>query len=124
MNTLQFVSKKFNTTSDTIGAFTSTLCLIHCLLSPLVFVLLIGGTTAWWGLIDYLFLGIALVAIYYSAQKTVLPWMPIALYGSWLLLAFFILNERFHILHLDHAVIFLPTISLVALHLYNRHRSR
>ncbi|MEM6632152.1 MAG: MerC domain-containing protein [Bacteroidota bacterium] len=125
MNDLQ-VSTKVTTTSDILGAIASFVCLVHCLLTPVLF---IAHTHAhdhhesgpiWWGVIDYLFLVISFVAISFSARKTSLKWMPYALYLSWTFLAGYILVEKFHLLHLAHEWIYLPAISLVFLHLYNR----
>lgn len=126
MNNLQLTSSKINATSDTFGALASGLCLLHCLATPFIFVVQAGTVSChesgpmWWSIIDYIFLAVSFLAIYYSAKKTSSKWMPVALYTSWVLLAFFILNERFHFLHLSHAFLYLPAISLVGLHLYNR----
>ncbi|MEM9919501.1 MAG: MerC domain-containing protein [Bacteroidota bacterium] len=115
-----------NDRSDMFGAFASGLCLIHCLVTPLIFVAQACTTSCcatgptWWGMIDYLFLGISIIAIYYSAKSTSIKWMPIALYASWLLLAICILNERFGLFHVNQFVNYVPAIGLVGLHLYNR----
>ena len=116
--------------SDILGAIASSLCLIHCLATPFIFIAQAGavghhhhhGEAAplWWHSVDFIFLVISFLAVYYSALNTRLKWMPIALYVSWGLLALFILNEKFHLLHLDHIFILVPAISLVGLHLYNR----
>ena len=71
-------------------------------------------------MVDYLFLLISILAIQHSAKHTSLKWMPIALYVSWGLLTFMILNERLHLLSLPHQAAYLPAFSLVTLHLYNR----
>lgn len=128
MNIFQLASNKVNTTSDTIGAFASTLCLAHCLLTPLIFLshAHLGdhdhheSSPLWWGSLDFIFLLLSFVAIRFSAKKTSLKWMPAVLYFAWALLAAFILIEKFHLLHLPHELIYIPALGLVGLHLYNR----
>ncbi len=127
MNNFQLVSNnRINLSSDTLGAFASGLCLIHCLVTPLIFVVQACTATCceagpwWWGMIDYLFLGVSFAAIYYSAKSTSLKWMPAGLYITWGILALVILNESFSVLTLPSASIYFPAIALVGLHLYNR----
>ncbi len=125
------VRKELTTTSDIFGALASGLCLVHCFATPFFFLFQASAVTQsaitgslWWGLLDYFFLGISLVAIYFSAANTPVKWMPAALYGSWGILTLFILNEKFHLFHLSHALMFIPAIGLVSLHLYNRRHCR
>lgn len=129
MNTFSLVSNSMNTKSNLIGALASGLCLIHCLATPLIFVA--QATAAhhhhdhhhhdmgWWSGLDYLFLVISSIAVYYSAQNTSLKWMPLALYSSWVALSLLILNEKLHLIHLPHEMIYIPTLSLIGLHVYN-----
>lgn len=128
MNAFQLVTNAVNTKSNLFGALASGLCLVHCLATPLLFIA--QASTAhhdhhhheigWWSSLDYIFLVISAVAVYYAAQNSSLKWMPLALYSSWAILAFLILNEKFHLLHLPHEAIYFPTLSLIGLHLYNR----
>lgn len=129
MNFSQIATLRSNS-SDTFGALASGLCLLHCVATPLIFLAHAGthdhheSSPMWWGMIDFLFLAISLVAIRYSAKKTALRWMPFALYVSWGLLAGYILIEKLHLFHLSHALIYFPALSLVFLHLYNRRHCR
>lgn len=130
MNTVQLVTNTFNNRSNLFGALASGLCLIHCLATPLLFIAHTAASDhhhhhdhhdiGWWSSLDFAFLAISIVAVYYSAKNSSLKWMPIALYASWMVLALIILNEKMHLLHLPHEVIYIPTISLIGLHLYNR----
>ena len=125
MNNSQLINT-INNKSDFFGVIASSLCLIHCLATPLIFVVQACTKSCcaagpwWWGLIDYFFLVVSLIAIYYSARSTTLKWMPLALYLSWGLLAFLILHERFPYFDIPHLMIYLPAFGLVFLHLYNR----
>ena len=115
-----------NNQSDLFGVLASSLCMVHCLATPLIFV--VQASTAvcsevgplWWRLMDYLFLVVSIIAIYQSAKTTASPWMPKAMYVGWGILAFLILNESLHVLPIPHLLIYLPAFSLVFLHLYNR----
>ena len=59
---------------DNIGVLTSTLCMIHCLASPFLFIAQTCSATCceatpiWWKWIDYLFLAISFFAIRRSTQ--------------------------------------------------------
>ena len=114
------------TKSDLFGVLASSLCMVHCLATPLIFVVQASTATCsevgpwWWRVMDYLFLVVSLAAIFHSAKLTSLKWMPKALYACWGILAFLILNDSFHVLPIPHAMIYLPAFSLVFLHLYNR----
>ena len=122
-------SKLFNT--DSLGAVVSGLCLIHCLATPFLFVAHTGAhhnrhhqgaSPEWWGLIDSTFLLVSLIAVFWAVRHTSKQWMKVALPTSWLLLAGVILNEKFEVVHLAEAWIYVPALSLVVLHLYN-HRN-
>jgi hypothetical protein len=121
MNTFQFTSK-----SDIIGAMASSLCLIHCLATPLLFVTQAGilgigdSYLEWWGIIDVIFLIVSFIAIWWSSKNTSKRWVRFALWVSWLLLALVIINEKLSLFPLFEEAIYVPSISLVFLHLYNR----
>lgn len=111
---------------DLLGVLASSLCMVHCLATPIIFVVqasIVGCSEAgpwWWRMIDSLFLVVSIIAIYHSARATSLQWMPMALYGCWGVLAFLIINEQLSLLTIPHYLIYLPAFSLVFLHLYNR----
>jgi len=112
--------------SDIYGSTASTLCLIHCLATPFLFAAHTGHIHGhhthplWWGLLDLLFVGISLIAVYWSTKNSSKRWMKYALWFSWGLLAFVILNEKLGMIHLAEAVIYIPSMLLVVLHLYNK----
>jgi len=115
-------------TSDTWGALASGLCLIHCLATPFIFAAHAGAAAHdhhhespfWWGLIDSVLLVVSFLAVVWSARNSSRQWVKVALFLSWAVLAGIILNEKFGWLHLPEALIYLPAVSLVGLHLYNR----
>ncbi|WP_253256282.1 MerC domain-containing protein [Formosa algae] len=62
---------------DSVGAIASTLCLIHCIATPVLFMVQscaldgcqVDAVPTWWGFIDYVFLVIAFFAIYRSTKS-------------------------------------------------------
>ncbi len=112
--------------SDIIGVFASTLCFMHCLATPFLFVARAGLATGgalhpwWWGTFDILFLVISFSAVYWSAKNTSKRWLAYAFWGLWTLLALLVVSEKMEIGHLEEKLIYLPTIGLVLLHFYNR----
>ncbi|NKI32175.1 MerC domain-containing protein [Croceivirga thetidis] len=121
MNILQLTSK-----SDVIGISASTLCLIHCIATPFLFVAqaeLLGGTEShpfWWGLLDIAFLLVSYFAVWWSASNTTKTWVPYALWISWGFLSLIVLNEKFELMRLPEQLIYIPTVCLIIFHLYNR----
>ncbi|MRH99501.1 MerC family mercury resistance protein [Kriegella sp. EG-1] len=112
--------------SDILGSFASSLCLVHCIATPFLFIAQAGSATCcdgpplWWKFMDYLFLGISFFAILWSTKTTTLKWIKPVLWLNWSVLATIILNEKLELFHLPEAVIYIPAIALVMLHLYNR----
>ena len=100
--------------------------MVHCLATPLIFVVQASTVRCseigpwWWRTIDYLFLLISIAAIYHSVKTTSFNWMPKAMYASWGILAFLIVNEGLYLLPIPHLLVYMPAFSLVFLHLYNR----
>ena len=105
--------------SDTIGALSSSLCLIHCVFTPFLFVLQSHSsccsvsTPLWWKSIDYIFLAISFFAVYKSGKETSKTWVKHGFYICWLLLFFIVINERVRWLALSNYAIYIPSLSLV-----------
>ncbi len=112
--------------SDTFGAITSTLCMLHCLVTPLFFIAQAsaavghGEAPVWWRSLDYLFLVISFLAVYRSAQITSSSFIKPALWISWIALFVVIVNEKLGWIPLPEYSIYAPAMALVGLHLYNR----
>ncbi|WP_298520995.1 MerC domain-containing protein [uncultured Kordia sp.] len=113
--------------SDTIGIYASSLCLVHCLATPLLFIaqsqmICCEGTSVplWWKALDLFFLVISFVAIYWSVISTSKEWMKYALWTTWFVLSFILINERMQWLSIPEYAIYFPSLSLVFLHFYNR----
>lgn len=112
--------------SNNIGVIASTICLVHCMATPFLFVaeLCIDSccetAPTWWIFLDYIFLFVAFFAVYQSTRLTSNKTIAIALWLSWLILCLIIVNERIRFFNLSEYAIYLPTLSLIFLHIYNK----
>ncbi len=111
--------------ADTLGILSSSLCLVHCLATPVLFVArtVVGAsadaTPHWWHLIDFVFLAVSLVAIYFATKSSCMAWLSRSLWGSWMLLAALLLNESLGALPIPEWTLYVPALSIVFLHSYN-----
>lgn len=116
----------YKSKSDTIGMFASSLCLLHCMLTPFLFIAhaqtMCHEVSApfWWKILDYGFLIISFFAIYWSTKSTSKQWIKFALWITWLFLCAIIINEKVQWFFIPEYVIYIPSFGLVILHLYNK----
>lgn len=112
--------------SDILGALASTICLIHCLITPLIFVAQTCSKTCcataptWWKLVDFIFLIISFFAVCHSTDLTPKSWLKISFWISWIGLALLIMNDHLHFFQQPHEAVYFPSLVLIMLHLYNR----
>jgi len=112
--------------SDNLGAISGTLCLIHCVATPFIFIVQSCSLTCcetapvWWRFIDYFFLVISFFAVYQTTKNTTSLWIKPALWVSWSLLFLIILNEKLMWFPLSEYIIYFPALSLILLHIYNK----
>lgn len=110
---------------DTFGALASTLCVIHCVATPFLFVVqscaLHGcdATPSWWKNLDFLFLVVSFFAVNQSVKTTSKSFMKPLLWINWSLLCLVLVNEKMHWLSLSEYVTYTFAISLAVIHLYN-----
>jgi len=110
---------------DLYGALASTLCLVHCIATPLILISYsyitkeYSAALTWWENLDYLFLIIAFVAVFRSIQTTTKNVMRLLLCISWILLFAMIINEKFELFQLPEYLTYTSAIMLTGLHLYN-----
>lgn len=111
---------------DIFGATASTLCAIHCLAAPMLFLAQASLSTGhieipgWYQMIDYIFLTVSFLAVFYSVKNSSKSWMRKMLWLTFAVLFSAIINETFEVFHLGEAAVFIPAFSLSGLHLYNR----
>ncbi len=110
---------------DTLGIVASGLCLAHCLVTPFLFmahtgsVIFQGEHPAWWKSLDIIFLGLSFIAIRKSIKTTSRPNIKYAFWISWLLLFVIVVNEKLTAFPLAEEAIYVVSILLVVLHVYN-----
>lgn len=115
-----------NKNLDSIGALASGLCLIHCIVTPLIFLaqtctaVCCDTAPAWWKTIDYFFLGVSFIAVYRSSKNTSKSWISLTLWFSWVGLSLLIINEKFELISISENTIYIPAIILIFIHLYNK----
>ena len=113
--------------SDWLGAAASGLCAIHCTLTPIFFAAkpVLDSTVGehahghgWWGALDYIFLVLSLLAVWYSARHTTHTTLKWGLWAAWGLFAFGLLSEPFGV-PFGHWFMYVGSISLVIAHIKN-----
>ena len=118
--------------ADMFGAMASGLCLIHCLATPIIFVAKACSVSCcasptipiWWKIVDFLFLIVSLIAIYYATRKTTKNWLKISLWISWVLLLFVVSNDSIGFVQIPPALSYAPAFSIIILHAYNYRSGR
>lgn len=111
---------------DTVGIFASSLCLVHCIATPFLFLIQAHSSTMHtmtsklWVSLDYFFLIFSLLAIYWSTKASSKYWIKGIFWTLWLAMSFIILNEKIEFLNIPEYAIYFPSLGLIALHFYNR----
>lgn len=110
---------------DYVGIVAGFLCLVHCLATPFIFIAkscaitCCANTPSWWHTIDYIFLVISCFAIYHSTKTSQKSWVKIGLWFNWFALLCIVANEKLEIIYLAKEIIYIPSIAIVILHIYN-----
>lgn len=116
---------KLKINSDLIGVCASTLCTIHCLATPFLFLATActktccSGAPTWWLWIDYAFLLISFFAVYRSTKTTTKSWIKPTLWFAWSALFAFIFLEQNTELHLSNYYKYSAASLLTIVHIYN-----
>tara|TARA_Y100000589_G_C27196265_1_gene646945 strand:+ start:2719 stop:3135 length:417 start_codon:yes stop_codon:yes gene_type:complete len=119
-----------NNLSDKIGVFASITCMVHCAITPLIFIANLCSLSCcsqaplWWRSLDYIFLGITFIAIIQSNKAQTLKIIKWLFGVSWVLLAFFIVNESVMLFSITHHLKYIPALAIVFLHMYNMRTCR
>jgi multidrug transporter EmrE-like cation transporter len=111
--------------TDKVGIIASTLCMIHCIATPFLFLAkscsasCCEASPSWWSSLDFLFLTVSFFAIYQSNKNSSKTYIKYAMWTSWGVLLAVLLNEKFQLLALAESAIYFPAMMLVILHVYN-----
>ena len=116
------ITKSLSVHPDNVGATFSLLCAAHCFATQLLFItqshlLTVPG---WWQVLNYIFLTLSFLAVYKSAQNSSSQLIKVLLYVSWSFLAFLLISEEFHLLHLPEPITYFTGFTLAFLHIYNK----
>ena len=101
--------------SDIYGATSSSLCLAHCLFTPLLFL----SPIWWWSSLNIIFIMVSFVAVYNSVKKTSRNVMKPLFWLGFSILTLSIVNEEFHFLHVPEIFNYSAAGFLAGLHIFN-----
>ena len=110
---------------DSIGIVAGILCGIHCLATPFIFIAKACSATCcseaptWWTTIDYIFLLISFIAIYFITKNSKLNWLKYSFWVSWIALFIIIANHSLKIFSTADYLIYIPASMIIILHFYN-----
>ena len=118
--------------SDLVGILASGLCIVHCAIAPVIFAArpLFSGhehshqsSLLNWESLDFLFLGLSLVAVIYSANHTRNNLIKVGFWASWALFAGGLAGAHFSLFSGDW-MMYAGSIVLVGLHFINYQMTR
>lgn len=121
MKSIKFLTNN----SDFFGFLTCSLCLVHCISTPLILLSLSSLNTklsmsySWWSNLDYVFLLISFFMVYFSTQITTVKRMKYFFWLSWFSLLLIIINEKTELYEFSEYVNYLTITGLSLLHLFN-----
>jgi len=111
--------------SDAFGVLACTLCLIHCIATPFIIISFNYSnieqlaSPIWWKSLDYIFLIISLIMVYFSVQTTSKSSMKYFFWFGWGLLFAMIMNEKAELLNLPEYMTYASALLLAGIHFYN-----
>ena len=107
---------------DYLGVTFSSLCMLHCFLTPFLFITQAHLSTmpAWWQPLNFVFLSLSFFAVYRSSQKSSNQIVKFFMYLFWTILAFLLISEEIELLHLPEALTYATGSILAFIHIYNR----
>ena len=111
--------------SDNLGILFSTLCFIHCLITPFFYMTFAGLfiqneliSFSWKG-INLIFIILSLFAVNRSTKKTTSKIIKPIFWFSWIFLFFVLFNEEVKFIELPELVSYLSALNLAGIHVYN-----
>ena len=111
--------------SDFFGILTCSLCLVHCISTPLILIsfsslnTILSTSYSWWSNLDYVFLFISFFMVYISVQTTRIKSMKFLFWLSWFSLFLVIINEKTEFYIFSEYLTYLTATGLSLLHLFN-----
>lgn len=112
--------------SDKMGIISSALCLLHCVITPILFIsqpnilnTFLEYPELWWRLASLLIIPISLYAVYRSNKITTNRSLGAIMWLCCIILLATIINEAFEIFSLEEYFSYGASITLGFLHVYN-----
>ncbi len=88
----------FSSKPDWAGIISASLCVVHCLLTPLL--LLLAASFSWWSGLSYFFLSISFYAAFETSRAQTSRSILVLIWGGFVLLTLsIILEDAFPVLH-------------------------
>jgi hypothetical protein len=112
--------KSLHKNSDLMGMVSAGLCLIHCIALPVFLLsttLTAGLFTHNWHWLDYFFIGLACVAVYFSAKKNTSPYLRTGMWTCVIIFAAALLSHEVSVY--AQYVSIAASIGLMVLHFVN-----
>ena len=111
--------------SDNLGILSSTLCFIHCFVTPFVYISFASLfnqndflSFSWKG-VNIIFIVFSLIAVNRSTKKTTSKIIKPIFWFSWSFLFFVLFNEEVKFIELPELVSYLSALNLAGIHVYN-----
>ncbi len=121
MNFLKLTHKR----SDVLGILSSSLCLIHCLITPFIFIAQVemqsysNGWSFWWTIMNFKFIILSFFAVYFSTKNTSKKNIRPFFWVFWGLLSLATINEEFELYHIPEVYTYAPAVALILTHFYS-----
>ncbi|MEL6845847.1 MAG: MerC domain-containing protein [Bacteroidota bacterium] len=113
--------------ADWVGMVASGLCTLHCILTPVIFAakpfFVTAGTghthgPALWSSLDYVFLFMSLMAVWYAVDHAATSFMKAAFWLFWGIFAFGLFMEGYEI-QAGKWLMYAGSIALIVMHFLN-----
>jgi hypothetical protein len=115
------MGSQYSTGADRLGIASAIICTVHCMVVPVLFLLkysAIGNVLpSWWDNLDFVFLGVSLIAVYHASSHAAGKSIKYLLWLFWLCLAIAIVFE-----HRLHWMAYVASTGLIATHIGNIRR--
>ncbi len=111
--------------SDNLGILSSSLCFIHCFITPFVYMSFASlfsqndFLSFSWKSINIIFIVFSLIAVNRSTKKTTSKIIKPIFWFSWSFLFFVLFNEEAKFIELPELVSYLSALNLAGIHVYN-----
>jgi hypothetical protein len=114
---VSLINKNQQYFSDYVGIVSSFFCLLHCMLTPVLFSLqiLFLKNTPSYNLLEYFFLILSFLAVLFTSRKFIKPFGKILIWSIYMLLSFSIIFHEMVPIFLSYAA----SITLILLHFFN-----